>query len=158
MLGLAGVTAIDCKTAALTVSTVEPVMPSSVALIVDVPVATAVASPPLVIVATEVVAEAQVTWLVRSSVELSEKVPVAVNCSVSPLGTLGLAGVTAIDCNTAALTVSTVEPVIPLSVALIVDVPVATPVAEPCDPDAFEIAATEGVAEAHVTWLVRFCV
>ena len=49
-------------------------------------------------VATEVVAEAQVTWLVRSWVELSENVPVAVNCSVSPLGTLGLAGVTAIDC------------------------------------------------------------
>ena len=83
------------------------------------------------IVATEVVAEAQVTWLVRSWVELSEKVPVAVNCSVSPLGTLGLAGVTAIDCRTAAVTVSTVEPVMPPSVALIVDVPVATPVARP---------------------------
>ena len=54
------------------------------------------------IVATEVVAEAQVTWLVRFCVELSEKVPVAVNCSVSPLATLGLAGVTAIDCRTAA--------------------------------------------------------
>ena len=65
------------------------------------------------IVATEVVAEAQVTWLVRSSVELSESVPVAVNCSVSPLATLGSAGVTAIDCRTGAVTVSTVEPVIP---------------------------------------------
>ena len=49
-------------------------------------------------VATEVVADAQVTWLVRFSVELSEKVPVAVNCSVCPLAMLGLAGVTAIDC------------------------------------------------------------
>ena len=76
-------------------------------------------------------ADAQVTWLVRSWVELSEKVPVAVNCSVSPLGTLGLAGVTAIDCRAAALTVSTVEPVMPPSVALMVDVPVATPVASP---------------------------
>ena len=65
---------------------------------VEVPVATPVARPAAVIVATEVVAEAQVTWLVRFWVELSEKVPVAVNCSVSPLGTLGLAGVTAIDC------------------------------------------------------------
>ena len=54
------------------------------------------------IVATEVVAEAQVTWLVRSCVELSEKVPVAVNCSVSPLATLGFAGVTAIDWSAAA--------------------------------------------------------
>ena len=37
-------------------------------------------------VATEVVAEAQVTWLVRSAVELSEYVPVAVNCWVTPAG------------------------------------------------------------------------
>ena len=47
---------------------------------------TAVASPAALIVATEVVADAQVTWLVRSCVELSEKVPVAVNCSGQPLG------------------------------------------------------------------------
>ncbi len=39
---------------------------------VDVPVATAVARPAVVIVATDVVAEAQVTWLVRFCVELSE--------------------------------------------------------------------------------------
>ena len=38
----------------------------------EVPVATAVASPAAVMVATEVVAEAQVTWLVRFCVELSE--------------------------------------------------------------------------------------
>ena len=44
-VGLAGVTAIDSSTAALTVSTVESVTPPSVAEIVDVPVATAVASP-----------------------------------------------------------------------------------------------------------------
>ena len=37
MLGLAGVTAIDCRAAAVTVSIVEPVTPPSVALIVDVP-------------------------------------------------------------------------------------------------------------------------
>ena len=60
------------------------------------------ASPAALIVATEVVADAQVTWPVRSWVELSEKVPVAVNCCGLPLGTLGLAGVTAIDCRTAA--------------------------------------------------------
>ena len=54
------------------------------------------------IVATEGVAEAHVTWLVRFCVELSEYVPVAVNCSVPPLRDLGFAGVTAIDCNTAA--------------------------------------------------------
>ncbi len=54
-------------------SVVEPVMPSSVALIEEVPLAaTAVARPPAVMVATEVVADAQVTVLVRFSVELSE--------------------------------------------------------------------------------------
>jgi hypothetical protein len=153
-LGLAGVTEIDSKTAAVTVSTVEPVMPSSVALIVDIPVATPVASPPLVMVATEVVAEAQVTWLVKFSVVSLEKVPVAVNCWDSPAGRLGLAGVTAIDSRTAAVTVSTVEPVMPSSVALIVDVPCATPVASP----PLVMVATEVVAEAQVTWLVKFSV
>ena len=126
----------------------------SVAEIVDVPVATPVASPAAVMVATVVVAEAQVTWLVRFCVELSEKVPVAVNCWVKPFAMAGLAGVTAIDCSAGALTVRTVEPVTPLSVALIVDVPVATPVASP----AVLIVATDVVAEAQVTWLVRFCV
>src|SRR5271166_5954489 len=154
MLGLAGVTAIDCKAAAVTVRTVDPVMPLSVALMVEVPVATPVARPAVVIVATDVVAEAHVTWLVRFAVELSEYVPVAVNCSVSPLAMLGLAGVTAIDCNVAAVTVSTVEPVTPLSVALIEEVPVPTPVASP----AVVMVATVVVAEAHVTWLVRFAV
>jgi len=125
-------------------------MPFSVALIVDVPVPTAVARPALVIVATEVVAEAQVTWLVKICVELSEYVPVAMNCSVSPLATLRFAGVTAIDLRAAAETVITVEPLIPLSVALIVEVPVATAVARP----AVVIVATDVVAEAQVTWFV----
>ena len=102
MLGLAGVTAIESRAAGLTVRTVEPLTPPSVALIVDVPVATPVASPLALIVATEVVAEAQVTWPVRSCVVLSEYVPVAVNCCGQPLATLGLAGVTAIDCRAAA--------------------------------------------------------
>jgi hypothetical protein len=153
-LGSAGVTAIDSRIAALTVNVVEPVMLSSVALIVEVPVATPVAIPAAVIVATEVVADAHVTWLVRFSVELSENVPVAVNAFVSPLATLGSDGVTAIDSRIAALTVNVVEPVTPSSVALIVDVPVATPVATP----AVVIVATDVVADAHVTWLVRFSV
>ena len=46
--------------------TVEPVMPLSVAEIFEVPVATPVASPAVVMVATEVVAEAQVTCALRS--------------------------------------------------------------------------------------------
>src|SRR4029077_19930578 len=131
MLGLTGVTAIDCNAAAVTVSTVEPVMPLNVALIDDVPVPTAVANPAALIVATEVVADAHVTWLVRTCVVLSVNVPVAANCWVNPFAMLGFAGVTAIDCSVAAVTVNTVVPVMPLNVALIDDVPVATPVARP---------------------------
>src|SRR5262245_53984766 len=119
-------------------------MPPSVALICEVPWPAAVASPADVIVATEVVAEAQVTWVVRFCVVLSGKVPVAVNCWVRPLATLGLAGVTAMDWRAAAVTVITVEPLIPLSAALIVEVPVPTAVARP----AALIVATEVVAEA----------
>ena len=106
--------------------------------------------------ATEVVADAQVTWLVRFCVELSENVPVAVNCWLAPAVMLGLTGVTAIDCRVtaAALTVSAVEPVTPLSDAVMVDVPADTPVASP----AVLIVATDAVADAQVTWLVRFCV
>ena len=78
----------------------------------------------------------------------------AVNCWVSPLGTLGFAGVTAIDWSTAAVTVITVEPLTPPSAALMEEVPVATAVASP----AVVMVATEVVAEAQVTWLVRFWV
>ena len=102
MLGLAGVTAIDWRVAAVTVSTVEPVTPLSVAEIVEVPAATPVASPAALTVATAVSAEAHVTWLVMFCVVLSENVPVAVNCSVVPVTMLGLAGVTAIEVRVAA--------------------------------------------------------
>ena len=78
--GFAGVTAIDCSVAAVTVSTVEPLMAPEVALIVLVPTPTPVAKPPVVMVAVEVVAEAHVTDAVRFWVLLSLKVPVAVNC------------------------------------------------------------------------------
>jgi hypothetical protein len=125
-----------------------------VALIVLVPAATPVAKPAAVIVATEVVADAHVTWAVRFWVLLSLYVPVAVNCCVAPVAIDGLPGVTAIDCKVAAVTVSTVDPLTAPSVALIVLVPTPAPVAKP----AAVIVATEVVAEAHVNWAVRFCV
>jgi hypothetical protein len=49
-----------------------------------VPTATPLASPLALMVATVVVAEAQVTWLVMFWVLPSEYVPVAVNCCVAP--------------------------------------------------------------------------
>ena len=106
-------------------------------------------------VATEGVADAQVTWLVRFSVELSEKLPVAVNCWVAPTVMLGLAGVTVIDWRTGAgVTVSIAAPVMPLRLAVMEEEPVATALARPV----VEMVATEGVADAQVTWLVRFSV
>ena len=56
---------MDCNDAVVTVNTVEPLMAPSVALIVLVPVPAPVAKPPVVIVATDVVAEAHVTCDVR---------------------------------------------------------------------------------------------
>ncbi len=75
------------------------------------------------IVATPVLEEFHVTVLVRFCVLLSVYVPVAVNCWVLPLGTDGLAGVTAIETNAGAVTVSVVEPFIDPDVAVIVLVP-----------------------------------
>ena len=54
------------------------------------------------------------------------------NCCVSPLAIDGLAGVTAIDCSVAAVTVSTsAGEVTPLRLAVMLLVPTATPVARP---------------------------
>ena len=68
---------------------------------VDVPVVIPVASPAAVIVATDVVDEVQVTWLVRFCMLESEYVPVAVNCCVPPCAIDGFAGVTAIEVSVA---------------------------------------------------------
>ena len=70
--GLAGVTAIEVRVGAVTVSLVVPLIEPKVAVIVEDPVATPVASPPEVMVATEVVPLVQVTWEVMLAVELSE--------------------------------------------------------------------------------------
>jgi hypothetical protein len=72
MDGLAGVTAIDCSVAEVTVNTAAgEVTLLSVAVILVVPVATAVARPPLEMVAFAGVADAQVTedvsvWVLAS--------------------------------------------------------------------------------------------
>ena len=59
-----------------------PLTPPYVALMVEVPVATAVANPVVETVATVVLLEAQVAEVVTSRVEESEKVATAVNCCV----------------------------------------------------------------------------
>jgi hypothetical protein len=70
------------------------------------------------------------------------------------LATVGLPGVTAIDCSVAAVTVSTVEPTTGPDVALIVLVPAPTAVANP----PALIVAVPVVPDAQVTEEVKFCV
>src|SRR2546426_4879188 len=132
----------------------------SVAVIVAVPAPSAVARPfdplALLIVATPGLDELQVTWVVRSCIVLSLKVPVAVNCRVSPSGRLGLAGVTAIVDRVAAVTVSVVFPETSPKVAVIVVEPTATELASPSDPPAVLLVAAP-VADNHQAIRVVGC-
>jgi hypothetical protein len=71
MLGLAGVRAIDVRTAGLTVKVVAALIEPSVAVMVVEPVASAWATPALEMVATEAFADAQTTDVVRLAVDPS---------------------------------------------------------------------------------------
>jgi len=74
----------------------------------------------------------QVTELVRFCVELSENIPVAVNCSLVPALMLGLAGVTEIDTRLADVTVSdTWAEVIDPNVAAMLVLPTPAELASP---------------------------
>jgi hypothetical protein len=108
--GDAGATEIDINTAAVTVNVAEPWIVPDVAVIVAVPFATLVASPPLLTVAIVVADEVQVTVLVRFCVVPLLYVPVAANCCVNPAATDAVPGVTAIEANTGAVTVNMAEP------------------------------------------------
>ena len=115
-----------------TVSVVVPVMAPDAAWIVAAPTLTVVASPAAVMVATFVLEEVQATALVRFCVEPSAYVPVAVNCCGVPVGTEGLAGVTARDDNDGAFPVP-VKPTrigLPKALSFIERVPVRVPGAE----------------------------
>jgi hypothetical protein len=73
MVGLLGVTAMETRTGAVTVSVVLPTIPPPlVALIFVVPVLREVATPVGLITATTVVRDVHVTLLVMSCVLLSE--------------------------------------------------------------------------------------
>ena len=84
ILEFGGVTVIEDRTAAVTVSEVEPETLPEVAIMFVDPAATPVANPlepaVLLMVAMELSDELQVTDVVMSCVVLSVKVPIAVNC------------------------------------------------------------------------------
>jgi hypothetical protein len=99
--------------------------------------------------------EAQVTFVVRSWVVLSEKVPVAANCLVVPAAIEGSVGVTSIDTSVAVVTVSPVVPEMLPRVAVMVTAPDATAVASPSVPLALETVAMVSSEEDQVTLAVR---
>jgi hypothetical protein len=151
--GFVGVTAIEARTGAVTVSVADPEIVPEVALIVAVPCPVPVASPELFSVATARLVEPQAALEVRSCVVLSVYVPVAVNCWVLPLGTDGFTGVTAIDTNAGGATVRVVVPTMEPEVALMFVLPCSRVVANPV----LLIVATVCCDDCQVTEFVRFC-
>src|ERR1700737_387443 len=121
---------MDTNVGPVTVSVVVPVIAPDVAVTVEDPTAAPVARPAPLIVAAAL-DELQPTEFVMSFVELSEYVPVAVNCCVRPLAIDGFTGVTAIETRFAGVTVSVVVPLIEPKAAVIVEEPAPTPVASP---------------------------
>jgi hypothetical protein len=98
--------------------------------------------------------ELQRTLAVRSWILPSAKLPVAVNFCVSPSGTEGIAGVTAMETSADGVTVSAVEPVMDPDVAVIVAEPVPPPAASP----ELSIVAIPVLEELQSTEPVRSCV
>jgi len=101
----------------------------------------------------------QVTDDVKSCIERSEYVPVALNGSVVPLATLRVTGVTIMDESVAAVTVRVTDPDFPVatSVAVIVTGLTVTEVASPLDPAALLTVATAVLEDVHFTDVVRSC-
>ena len=99
--------------------------------------------------------EVQLADVVRSWVLPSEKVPVAVSCTVVPLAIGGFGGVIVIDVSVAGVTVTVVVPDTPARPAVIVAPPTPLPVTRPWLPAALLTAATVGSDEIHVTDAVR---
>jgi hypothetical protein len=142
---------METRAGGFTVSVADPLTEPEVAMITEVPCVFEVASPAALIVATAAVAEVQATELVRSLVELSDQVPVALNCWVSPAATAEVPGVTLSEARAAGFTVSVADPLTEPEVAVITDVPCVLEVASP----AALTVATPVVAEVQVAVLVR---
>jgi len=101
---------------------------------VEVPAATDVAKPLLSIVATAILDELQVTWVLRSKLVPSENAPVAVNCWVIPAGVLGMlgpAGLRDMEVRVAEVTIMVVVPEMSPKAAVMVAIPGPIPVTKP---------------------------
>ena len=129
------------------------------ALMVVVPAPAAFTKPrvpfALLMAATFLLEELQVTDLVRSWVLPSVKVPVAVNCWFAVLLMVGLTGVTTMAERVDAVTVKVVLVVIVPRAALIVVVPIPMTVATPLLLASLLMVATAGTNEFQVTCDVK---
>jgi hypothetical protein len=138
--------AVNDEVIAVTVSVVLPEILPKVAEMVDEPIAMPVARPPVLIVATVVVPEDQVTKEVISHDVPSEYVPAAANWLAEPTGMELSASVTVMDCSVTAVTVSVTSPETLPEVAVMTDEPGARLVTKP----SAATVATEVVPEDQV--------
>lgn len=148
MVASPGRIASEARSAAFTVAVALPLTEPEAAVIVVVPRLRAVARPLTVIDAILVVDELHVTVLVMSCVVPSENVPLAANCCKVPSEIDGVAGVTAIEFTVAFVTVRVApEKTLP-DVAVMAELPAATPKARPGAPSTL-MPATAEFPEAH---------
>jgi len=147
---------IATNVGAVTVNVIEPLTGPELAVIVVIPCLAVLASPWLLMVATAVSEEFQLTEEVSSLVLPSVNVPVALNCCFVPSGMEGLRGVTPRDTKTGGATARVVEPLTDPKEAIIAVVPWARLVARPRLPAELLIEATAGFKEFQVTEVVRF--
>src|SRR5262249_13974955 len=135
-------------------------MPPNVPEIEVLPTPTPVTSP-LVGIASLTCAmppfpDVQLSSLVQSSVVPSLKLQNPVSCTLVPFAIAG-SGVIVIAVKVAAVTVTVVEPWMPLNVATIGVLPTLTPVASPTVGEVLLTCAIEVSAELQLTCVVRFC-
>ena len=159
---------MDTSVLSVTVKCAVPNMTGSVSgtvavIVMGPPTCNEVASPlepsaALLMVATVVSEELQVTEDVRFCVEKSEYVPMAINCCFVPRAILGLTGVTAMDSSVAAVTVKCAVPeIVPDAAVIVIGPPMAIEVANPLSilPVTVLMVATSMFEDVQVTDDVR---
>ena|SRR6516225_4617843 len=117
---------IDTRSTTETVRLVEADIGPTEAVMVVVPSTTLDASPVLSIVATDASVELHRAVAVMSCVEVSLKVPVAVNCLVAPSGIELFSGAMVSETSVAPVTVTDAVPDTVPEVTVMVELPAAT--------------------------------
>ncbi len=150
--GLVGVTTIETSIAGVTVSEALPLtLPFAALTVTGPPAFRPVATPEELIMATVESDEVQVTWVVITCVDLSEKCPIALNDWVLPAAMLVGAGDTVIVSRVGGFTVS--EPV-PLTLSIVAVMVIGPPALRPVARPEELTEAIVGSDELQVTWVV----